>query len=189
MMFLKTPLVIDINYTHLAGCFHSFMWLKFLKGQQLVKLASYSNQNWKVNFQPDLYFPPFGESFDACNARAVNAVQTLLYQERNFKFDPNTALKVTWIFPNKVWSSIRWPGFLFYSWISKHLKGPPREGVCLTIRPEGLASNHFVHYSNIMMIDKMTLRVFYTRLWPAFGWQSLVGSSGGYTSHHGYTSH
>jgi len=27
-----------------------------------------------------------------------------------------------------------------------------------------------------------------TRLWPAFGRQSLVGSSGGYTSH-GYTSH
>jgi len=30
--------------------------------------------------------------------------------------------------------------------------------------------------------------LFYTRLWPAFGRQSLVGSSGGYTSH-GYTSH
>ena len=28
----------------------------------------------------------------------------------------------------------------------------------------------------------------WTRLWPAFGRQSLVGSSGGYTSH-GYTSH
>ena len=27
-----------------------------------------------------------------------------------------------------------------------------------------------------------------TRLWPAFGRQSLVGSSGGYT-YHGYTSH
>ena len=29
---------------------------------------------------------------------------------------------------------------------------------------------------------------YFTRLWPAFGRQSLVGSSGGYTSH-GYTSH
>ena len=31
-------------------------------------------------------------------------------------------------------------------------------------------------------------RFWATRLWPAFGRQSLVGSSGGYTSH-GYTSH
>ena len=37
--------------------------------------------------------------------------------------------------------------------------------------------------------DQSKFQDFYqTRLWPAFGRQSLVGSSGGYTSH-GYTSH
>ena len=40
----------------------------------------------------------------------------------------------------------------------------------------------------VIVILAIVIIIIFTRPWPAFGRQGLVGSSGGYT-YHGYTSH